>query len=166
MKTHEWMKRAVVLTAALLIFALPGCKSGQSTEAEKSEKSSETTTASTTAEETDITTEDKAETTPEVTTEAPASDTSADPDAGGLYEKAEKYIEAAFAYYDELAETHLNLVVFDTQIEETDEGYSFVVRSQDGKDANVWFAEVKVNTSTGDMSDEWDHTWNVADYAC
>ena len=76
----------------------------------------------------------------------------------------QRYIRAALNFYNEQAETQLKLVVFDSQIEETDEGYSFQVRSQDGKDANVLVAEVKVNTTTGEMRDEWDHVWNVEDY--
>ena len=78
--------------------------------------------------------------------------------------EVQRYIRAALNYYNEQAETPLKLVVFDSQIEETDEGYKFQVRSQDGKDANVLVAEVTVNTATGEMKDEWDHTWNVEDY--
>ena len=78
--------------------------------------------------------------------------------------EVQRYIRAAMNFYNEQAETALNLVVFDSQIEETDEGYTFQVRSQDGKDANVLIAEVKVNKATGEMRDEWDHVWNVEDY--
>lgn len=77
----------------------------------------------------------------------------------------EMYIDAAFAYYDDQAGQHLNLVVFDSEIEIRPDGYTFVVRSQDTNLPNVWFAQVEVNVFTEEMSDEWGNTWSRLDYS-
>lgn len=83
---------------------------------------------------------------------------------GGLYGKCEKYIKASIAFYNHLYGQDLKLIVFDSQIEETETGYSFIVRSQAGKDANVYVAEVKVNVATDEMSDENGMSWKLSDY--
>ncbi len=92
---------------------------------------------------------------------APAEGTEED---GGLYAKCEKYIKASIAFYNHLYGQDLKLIVFDSQIEETETGYSFIVRSQAGKDANVYVAEVKVNTATDEMSDENGMSWKLSDF--
>ena len=165
----------------------------EATTEETSEETSEVTTEATAADTTEATTEAvtevtseaTSETTAETSTEAATESTAAvssenAPEAVGeetdtasstassedtLYPDAEKYIKSVYAFYDEMAGTHLHLMVFDSQIEVTDDGYIFVVRSQDGKDANVYFSEVKVNTETGEMSDDLGNTWNVKDYS-
>ena len=83
---------------------------------------------------------------------------------GGLYAKCEKYIKASIAFYNHLYGQDLKLIVFDSQIEETETGYSFIVRSQAGKDANVYVAEVKVNVATDEMSDENGMSWKLSDF--
>ena len=92
---------------------------------------------------------------------APAECTEED---GGLYAKCEKYIKASIAFYNHLYGQDLKLIVFDSQIEETETGYSFIVRSQAGKDANVYVAEVKVNVATDEMSDENGMSWKLSDF--
>lgn len=81
-----------------------------------------------------------------------------------LYAECEKYIKASIAFYNHLYGQDLKLIVFDSQIEKTDTGYSFIVRSQAGKDANVYVAEVKVNTATDEMSDENGMSWKLSDF--
>ena len=82
-----------------------------------------------------------------------------------LYAECEKYIKASIAFYNHLYGQDLKLIVFDSQIEKTDTGYSFIVRSQAGKDANVYVAEVNVNTATDEMSDENGMSWKLGDYS-
>lgn len=125
-------------------------------ESEAETKTAEDTSATTSAEPVKDLPEDEI-------LEDPAGEAVDEPDQTEERE-VQRYIRAALNFYNEQAETTLKLVVFDSQIEETDEGYTFQVRSQDGKDANVLVAEVKVNTTTGEMRDEWDHVWNVEDY--
>ena len=82
-----------------------------------------------------------------------------------LYAECEKYIKASIAFYNHLYGQDLKLIVFESQIEKTDTGYSFIVRSQAGKDANVYVAEVNVNTATDEMSDENGMSWKLGDYS-
>ena len=81
-----------------------------------------------------------------------------------LYAECEKYIKASIAFYNHLYGQDLKLIVFESQIEKTDTGYSFIVRSQAGKDANVYVAEVNVNTATDEMSDENGMSWKLSDF--
>ena len=93
-------------------------------------------------------------------TQAPSSEQ--DPES--LYAECEKYIEESIAFYNHLYGEDMKLIVFDSQIEKTDEGYSFIIRSRAGKDANVYVAEVKVNVETGVMTGDNDMTWKLGDY--
>ncbi|MBR3033093.1 MAG: hypothetical protein IKH92_08760 [Clostridiales bacterium] len=93
-------------------------------------------------------------------TQAPSSEQ--DPES--LYAECEKYIEESIAFYNNLYGEDMKLIVFDSQIEKTDEGYSFIIRSRAGKDANVYVAEVKVNVETGVMTGENGMTWKLGDY--
>jgi hypothetical protein len=185
------MKRKTILSTALVIclsvsmMTATACKSAdkETTKAEKetteavtdtSEETEATTTAAeetsakeSTSEATTEASEEKKETSDvkaEPSTEQEAS-TAAESSSDDLYAKAEKYINAAFAFYEKDAGQKLNLVVFESQIEETADGFAFDVRSRDGEQANVLVAKVYANTTTGEMSDEWGRTWNVSDFS-
>jgi len=98
---------------------------------------------------------------------APSKETEPETGSGAedeLYAECEKYIKASIAFYNHLYGQDLKLIVFESQIEKTDTGYSFIVRSQAGKDANVYVAEVKVNTATDEMSDENGMSWKLSDF--
>ncbi len=98
-------------------------------------------------------------------TEATESEAGKEPAGEGLYEKAEKYINSAIAFYNHLYGQDMKLVVFESQIEENEEGFRFTVRSQAGTDANVYVADVKANVETGDMSGDNGMTWNISEYS-
>ena len=170
MKRLKLTGKALVACLIMSAMILSGCKSGKETEKTKKEKDAKKTAAEEIEDE-DVDDTEAPETTTEEETEAPttaeadpesAPENTIDPDS--LYAKAEMYINAAYAYYDAMAGRHVKLYVFDSQLEETDEGYKFIVRSQEGNDANIYFSEVTVNTTTGEMSDDQGNVWNVSDY--
>ena len=184
MKRKTLLSTALVICLSMSMMAATACKSQDSetlkskeetTEsiAEASEEKETTTTAEettakvTTSEDTEAESSKEVKIEPSSETESSAgeAETSAETEADGLYAKAEKYINAAFAFYEKDAGQKLNLVVFESQIEETADGFAFDVRSRDGSQANVLVAKVFVNTTTGEMSDEWGRTWNYSDFS-
>ena len=188
MKRKTVLCTMLVLCMAMSAVAVSGCKSkDKETSKEETEttaavsdsseeKASETTTTAETTEKmttapVETTPVETSETTtvpttePETTTEATPESHATEAEHDGLYAKAEKYIDAAFAFYEKDAGQKLNLIVFDSQIEETETGFSFDVRSRDGNVANALVAKVFANTATGEMSDEWGRTWNVSDFS-
>lgn len=81
-----------------------------------------------------------------------------------LYAKAKPYIDASIAFYNHLYSNDMKLVAFDSEIEETKEGYKFVLRSQANEDqANVFIAEVKADTKSDTMYGENGFSWKIGD---
>ena len=81
-----------------------------------------------------------------------------------LYAKAKPYIDASIAFYNHLYGNDMKLVAFDSEIEETKEGFKFVLRSQAYEDqANVFIAEVKADTKSNTMYGENGFSWQIGD---
>lgn len=81
-----------------------------------------------------------------------------------LYAKAQPYIDASIAFYNHLYGNDMKLVAFDSEIEETKEGFKFVLRSQAYEDqANVFIAEVKADTKSETMYGENGFSWKIGD---
>ena len=81
-----------------------------------------------------------------------------------LYAKAQPYIDASIAFYNHLYGNDMKLVAFDSEIEETKEGFKFVLRSQAYEDqANVFIAEVKADTKSNTMYGENGFSWQIGD---
>ena len=81
-----------------------------------------------------------------------------------LYAKAQPYIDASIEFYNHLYGNEMKLVAFDSEIEETKEGFKFVLRSQAYEDqANVFIAEVKADTKSNTMYGENGFSWQIGD---
>lgn len=166
MKRTNLNKTAIFMCCAALMVSMAGCASKKDSETSKEETTTEiTTVADTSEEETQV--ESSEETVMETTAESSENETVialSEQDPESLYAECEKYIEESIAFYNNLYGEDMKLIVFDSQIEKTDEGYSFIIRSRAGKDANVYVAEVKVNVETGVMTGENGMTWKLGDY--
>lgn len=64
--------------------------------------------------------------------------------------------------------THYNIinnvdyfVVFVGECTETEEGFEAILRSQGGTQANILVAGVSVNLTTGEVTDDLGHSWNL-----
>lgn len=68
--------------------------------------------------------------------------------------------ELVAAHYNEIYNTD-EFVAFGTkrECEETAEGYSITLRSQEFNSANVLVTMVYINTSTGEVTDDLGNTW-------
>jgi len=74
-------------------------------------------------------------------------------------------ITSIYGFYNGLYGSSDWIVISEHEIWQTDAGYSLIVRSTGGSEANVLFTGIEANTSTGEMSDDFGNTWNYHDYS-
>ena len=96
------------------------------------------------------------ELTPEPTTTTTPVPNNSSIDKSALARSIEKY-------YNQTFNTNCFEVV-DSEIYDKDYGYIVIVRTTGGSQANVLYASVEVNISTGVATDEFGATWNINDY--
>ncbi len=175
MKRNEYMSKAIVISLVMFMLALPGCTSGKKTDQAKKDKdeSIESKLKNPDRPDTDgkdviVVTPIPSETVKTEESEKKADDAEQSPSGetgkSDLYVKAKPYIDASIAFYNHLYSNDMKLVAFDSEIEETKEGYKFVLRSQANEDqANVFIAEVKADTKSDTMYGENGFSWKIGD---
>lgn len=89
-----------------------------------------------------------------------------------LFDEVQKYIDSSFAYVTKQSDckgsmdgessyVYEELVVYLAEIEVTDEGYTFALRTRGREQANVLYSNIRVNTATGELSDDYGNVWSV-----
>ena len=75
----------------------------------------------------------------------------------------EELCEAVGAYYTEQFGNGSAYVVFESECQETDDGYRMLLRYQGGSSANTLVAEVTVHTNTGEVTDSLGGQWSLTE---